>query len=97
MGRNEKINLCLGFCSFFIGLAIGFAFDNFVLTGRVVDTDNESLNNYSYTKAICNNEGCIDIVIYCEDGEVKEIEPVSDFVELEENLANLRENGRFCN
>lgn len=39
-------------------------------------------NTYSFTKAICENNVCIDYTIACKGGNVTSITPVSDPVEL---------------
>jgi hypothetical protein len=65
-----------------IAFIAGLLFDRIVFSGRTIQEDN--LMNYSYTKAICNGEKCIDILIHCENGQAVNIKPVSDLVEFNE-------------
>ena len=43
------------------------------LTGRVI----EPINNYTYTKAICDKNNCQDYEIACNDNETISITPIS--------------------
>ena len=48
--------------------------DLVILTGKPID-----LGNYTYTTAICNSgNSCIDVKIECSNGEVVNMEPISD-------------------
>ena len=79
----------------FVFLA-GFFLDRFVFTGRVVEVIDVN-NKYTYTKAICKENKCVDVLITCEDGKVVGMEPVSDFVEHPEEWIDLRNlSESFC-
>ena len=57
-----------------ISFLFGMNFNGAGITGKVAKTE-----SYTYTKAICNsNSECIDVLIECEKGEVKEMKPASD-------------------
>lgn len=52
--------------------------------------------NYSYTKAICSGNKCIDILVVCEAGKVAKLEPMSDLVELS-NTSGVNVSEQLCN
>jgi len=78
-----------------IGLVVGILFNNFVLTGEVVEGVEEGRS--SYTRAICDsNKKCIDVLVRCDSGKVVDIEPVSDLKEFG-SLEDFELNrGEFC-
>ena len=73
-------------------LALFFTFGYFAnrgLTGGVV----QELNEYSWTKALCNLDNeCIDVVIYCKDGNAVRIEPLLYGVQHPANWSDPRGN-----
>jgi len=80
---------------FIIGMLIGkyaFSVDSTV-TGNVV-----SDNVYSWTTAICDDENrCIDVLIECENGNVKNMKPVGNVNEYSDNWTDRRVVGvRYC-
>ncbi len=78
----------------FIVLAflLGFFVNGIAFTGSVVKVE-EFRSQYSYTKAICNSEKkCIDVLIECENGEIKKIEPVSDLTSFSDDWEDPRDN-----
>ena len=70
--------------AFLFGTYVGIFVIGDGITGRsVAEIDNDiiSTGNYTWTKAICNDNECIDVLIHCNDGKVESIEPVSKLVE----------------
>lgn len=67
---------------------LGFFINKFAFTGQVVS---ETSSEYTWTKAICNSNQCVDALITCKDGKVAGIEPVSDIYNFE-NFNDLRGN-----
>ncbi len=95
-----KLEFVIGFIGVFsAGVLIGFSlagfFDEVSLTGRAVE---ESDLNYTYTKAICNSENrCIDVLVECEGGKVKSLEPVSSLRFFGDKFEDFREDiSGFC-
>ncbi|MEK6892715.1 MAG: hypothetical protein AABX07_00775 [Nanoarchaeota archaeon] len=81
---------------FILGFFTGRYFINENLTGKsVADITNKS---YSWTTAICNTENkCIDVLIECENGKVKNISPMSDLIEFKGYWEDPRINGvTYC-
>ena len=76
---------------FVIGLVIGFFVRGFSITGEVVFSD-----EYSYTRALCSENECIDVVVFCDGGKVVEIEPIFYLVEHEDGWEDFRDVGDFC-
>ena len=77
---------------FVVGVGIGFFIREVSFTGEVV----RDLEEYSYTRAICSDVECIDVVVFCEGGEVVKIEPIFYLVEHEEGWVDPREGLGFC-
>ncbi len=67
------------------GIIINKGVTERTVTGQAVgEIDNEIIStsgNYTWTKAICNDNECIDVLIHCSDGKVESIEPASKLVE----------------
>jgi hypothetical protein len=59
-------------------------------TAFTVKEDAESLDNYSWTKAICNDNQCIDVLIECSDGKVVNLEPMSNPINISLNWSDPR-------
>ena len=61
------------------------------ITGNVVANE-----EYSYTKAICNDETgkCVDVLVECENGQVKSLKPMSDVLVIEGN--GVVNNSELC-
>jgi uncharacterized membrane protein len=92
----EKKYILIFIVSIILAFLVGFFINNFIgsFTGRVVQ---DSLNNYSHTKAICNSDKeCIDVLITCENGKVIRIEPVSDIIKHDINWTDFREEKELC-
>ena len=79
---------------FVLGVAIGFFVRDFSLTGDVV----KNFDDYTYTRAICSERECIDVIVSCSGGDVVGIEPVFYLVEFEEGWEDPRgdEVSGFC-
>jgi hypothetical protein len=77
-----------------LGFFIGFFVKDFSLTGEVV----RGFDEYSYTRAICSNGECIDVVVSCAGGDVVGIEPVFYLVEQEDGWEDPRDENfsGFC-
>jgi hypothetical protein len=92
LGATVIIIVVLLVSLFFLGITSG----KFVLTGRAVEEQGDKpkgLENYSWTKAICNkNNECVDVLITCERGEVASIEMVSKVVEHPPEWSDSRGN-----
>ena len=58
------------------------------ITGKVID-------KRSYTTAICNDNSCIDVVVYCNSNRVEKIIPISNLTYLE-NFVDYRQPSEFC-
>ncbi len=76
-----------------MGFLLGLALDNFVFTGKVIE---EIPKSYTYTRAICDNNECIDILIECFNGEVKSLKPVSELVKFDKSWEDFRQEEEFC-
>ena len=77
---------------FVVGLIGGIFIRGNFLTGEVVS----GFEEYSYTRAVCSDGGCIDVVVLCSDGDVVDIEPIFYLVEHEEGWVDPREGLVFC-
>ncbi len=85
--------LIFGGFLFIIGLLIGAFAGNFGITGKAV----QNYGSYEYTRAVCNTDKeCIDVLIKCEDGEVAEIQPVSELKRFDEDWKDARNSTEFC-
>lgn len=63
-----------------------------IITGSVV-----SENNYTWTRAICNSQNeCIDVIVYCQNGEVVRMEPISNLKKFSDNWTDPRNKDVFC-
>ena len=90
---EKKMILLLGVV-FILASALVVALTGFTFTGRVVGNIEE---NYNYTKAICNsNNECIDVLVECENGEVKSLKPVSDVVKFGKDWKDFRDKENYC-
>ncbi len=76
-----------------LGFVSGLYVDDIRFTGKTVIE-----NKHAWTKAICNeNNECIDILIECENGNVKSITPVSDLKRFDVNWIDIRnKTGKLC-
>ena len=82
--------------SIVIAIILAFLLGVFVnaiaFTANAVKID-EFRNQYTYTKAICNNEKkCIDVLIECKDGEIVKMQPVSDLTSFDDDWEDPRDN-----
>lgn len=71
----------------------GFSFTKFSFSGQVIAPIH---NNYTWTKAVCNSMGCIDIIIECQDGKVKSMKPASDFVRMGDFVDERNNSDVLC-
>lgn len=75
------------------GILIGLSLNKFIFSGNVV----KSTGFYSWTKAICNDKECVDVLISCDNGRVVDMKPVSFKVNFSEDWNDSRDNiGEFC-
>ena len=74
--------------------AVGFFVRDVSLTGMVV----EDFGEYSYTRAVCLENECIDVVVWCSGGDVVDIEPIFYLVEFGDEWEDPRGEGvsGFC-
>lgn len=81
---RKVIVLCI--VLFVVGVVLGYGLSRIGVggvTGNVVQNDED--NNYSWTKAICNDGKCIDVLIECSNGNVVSLKPMSNVVEMTDN------------
>jgi len=90
MNRKEIIIVVLLIVVAFVA---GFFISKINFTGQVIQNDYD--DNYTLTKAICNNGKCIDVFIECLNGEVQSVIPVSDLIEVNFNDFEIN-NSRLC-
>lgn len=96
------VSIVLLILVFIFGMLLG----NGQLTGKTVTLPflsqsisfspplNDSLN-YSYTKAICNDQKCIDVLIECKNGTVTKLTPMTDLIDLN-NVSAVNTTQQFC-
>lgn len=78
--------------AFIIGFLIGRY--NGDITGRVVEDVDDS---YSWTKAICDDNKCVDVKVDCSNGKVVKIELVSELVEYSDDWVDERlDKDKLC-
>jgi len=75
-----------------VGVGVGVFVRGGSLTGEVV----KELGEYSYTRAICSDGECMDVVISCSGGNVVEIVPVFYLIEHKEGWVDPRDGESFC-
>ena len=78
---------------FVLGLFLGFLASKLGITRETIKEE-----EYSWTRAICNQENeCIDVIVSCRNGKVAGIEPILYKVKHAENWTDFRdlEEG-FC-
>jgi hypothetical protein len=81
-----------------VAFVIGFFAKNSGLTGNVTMTGGaiqEVEDNYSWTKAICNEGKCIDVLIECKNGNVVSLRPMSDLGDIGTTIAEVN-NSQLC-
>lgn len=77
---------------------IGFFAKNSGLTGNITMTGGaiqESESDYSWTKAICNEGKCIDVLIECKNGNVVSLKPMSNLIEVGTSVSEIN-NSDLC-
>ncbi len=80
-----------------IAFGLGLLFNHLVFTGKVISDSNAG--NYSWTTAICNSQNeCIDVHVFCEDGKVVSMQPVSNLTRFGEKWEDprLEVDKKFC-
>jgi len=85
----EKIRLLLSILIIIlvaIGGVLGFKIIEQTITGATI----QNVNNYSYTKAICDKNSCIDYQITCKNGELLDMKPLTEAVILPSNWQDPR-------
>ena len=83
--------LAVSLLSFLTGFFLSNSFSKNI-TGETID---ELPNTYTYTKAICNSNQCLDILIECKNKEVISIKPISDFKDKSQEFT-IPNNQTFC-
>ncbi len=87
---NKKFYIVLVIVALIVGILIGKYAFNGSLTGSVV-SNAENNRSYSWTTAICDDKNrCVDVLIECENGNVKNLTPVSDLNEFSDNWTDPR-------
>lgn len=57
----------------------------------------KAIEEYSYTKAICNSENyCEDYIIHCQEGEVIKFSPTGFTIQQSKNWEDDREDKTLC-
>lgn len=74
---------------FIFGILLGLFSSNLTVTGKATDRTNVSVE-CSYTKALCYESQCMDVLVKCSGGKAISVEPVSKAVEFEKNWTDLR-------
>jgi uncharacterized membrane protein YqgA involved in biofilm formation len=90
--KKEILFAIIILLAFVLGMLVG----NIVFTGKTIEDFSQ---NYSYSTAICNSEKqCIDILVFCAENEVVNLEPVTELRDFSD-LENWQENSSvsFCN
>ena len=75
---------------------LGF-FTSYRISGEAVKVEED--NHYSWTSAICNEKNeCIDILIYCNNGYVEKMTPVSNLIKFNISWIDERDlnNSGYC-
>jgi hypothetical protein len=92
--KNRAVRLLLLGIIFLFGVFLGVLVGKGRLTGNAIDIG----ENYSYTTAICNvDKQCIDIEVFCSNGQLEKLEPISELVQFDEHWVDPRENKTsFC-
>lgn len=62
---------------FILGIGLGFGISKMSLTGNVV-----SQEEYSYTRAVCTANKCVDVLVDCENGKVISLKPMSELTDV---------------
>ena len=73
----------------------GFFLSNSISKNITGKTITEIPHEYTYTKAICNSNQCLDILIECKNKEVISIKPISDFKDKSQEFT-IPNNQTFC-
>ena len=86
---KTKIILLTGILIALIGILIFLTFklSTPALTGEAVS----KLDNYSYTKAICDGNSCVDYEIACNGSELVDMKPVTGAVVLPSDWEDPRD------
>ena len=87
MNRKEIIFVVILMIVVFLA---GFFMSKMGITGNVILEE-----EYSYTKAVCNEDRCVDVLINCKDGEVASLKHMSEVIDV--GNASLRvNNSELC-
>lgn len=97
MNRNLFLITIVVVVALVVGILIGKYALTGSLTGNIV-SDNKAGGGYSWTTAICDDENrCIDVLVECENGNVKSLKPASNLMEFGDNWSDSRDgNGNYC-
>ena len=72
---------------------------NVNLTGKTIQTENESNFTHSWTKAICNETHCQDYEVICKGNELVSMSPITGMVAHSEDWEDSRDEemqNRIC-
>lgn len=86
----ESKILVICFILFVLGIGVGFGISKINLTGNVVSGE-----EYSYTKAVCNENKCVDVLVDCRDGEVLSLKPMSEVIDVGNGSLRVN-NSELC-
>ena len=95
--KIDKLFVLLFFLIIIISFSLGFIISKVNINGNLIFENNKFEFDYSWTKAICDdNNYCLDIEIYCKDGKVVDLIPISIVVGHYEGWNDIREENNFC-
>ena len=77
-----------------LSFMIGYLSSNLLEKNITGETIKESPNVYTYTKAVCNQNSCLDVLVECNNKEVISIKPVSNISRI--NSPKIENNESFC-
>jgi len=72
-----------------VSAILALVFNPYNIVGAVIGYETVS-NNYSFTKAICDDEYCQDYEIVCENGSLVSQEPVTGLVPISDTWEDPR-------
>lgn len=86
--ESKIIIIC--FILFILGIGLGYGISKMNLTGNVVSGE-----EYSYTKAVCNENKCVDVLVDCKNGAVVSLKPMSELTDVGNGSLRVN-NSELC-